>query len=121
MMAILLLAAAGVLNAGEAWLSYGNNLGGWRYAEETQINTGNVKQLRMQWMFQTGVAGKFETTPLVRDGIMYVTGPSNFAWALDLNTGRPIWKYAKAMPRGVSVCCGQVNRGFAMSGDLLTR
>src|SRR5258707_5485158 len=70
-------------------------------------------------MFQTGVIGKFETTPLVFDRLVFATGPSNHAYALDALTGRPIWHYQKALPNGVSICCGQVNRGFAALGDKL--
>jgi alcohol dehydrogenase (cytochrome c) len=102
-----------------AWLMYGRNLAGWRYSEQTQINGSNVSRLAPQWIYQTGVNGKFETTPIVRDGLMYITGPSNHAYALDLATGRPIWHYVKPVPRGVNVCCGQVNRGFAVLGEKL--
>jgi alcohol dehydrogenase (cytochrome c) len=101
------------------WLTYGNNLAGWRYSELDQIHAGNVKQLGLEWVFQTNTAGKNETTPLIKDGVMYITGPENNAWALDLATGRQIWKYAKAPPPGTPVCCGLVNRGFAMLGDVL--
>ena len=60
-----------------------------------------------------------EVTPLVRDGLMYVTGASNHAYALDLATGRQLWHYHKSLPPGVNICCGQVNRGFAIQGDRL--
>jgi alcohol dehydrogenase (cytochrome c) len=102
-----------------AWLMYGRNYSAWRYGDLTEINTSNVARLTPKWMFQTGVAGKFETTPLIKDGLMYITAPSNHAFALDAATGRPVWHYYKAPPRGVNLCCGQVNRGFAMLGDVL--
>jgi len=102
-----------------SWLTYGRNHAGWRYSELDQINAGNVAQLVPQWMFQTGVQGKFETTPLVHDRMMFVTAPINHAYALDLLTGRQIWHYYKALPPGVSICCGQVNRGFAILGQKL--
>ena len=60
-----------------------------------------------------------ETTPLVRDGIMYVTGTSNHAWAIDLKTGKQIWHYSKTPKKPLDLCCGEVNRGFAMQGDRL--
>jgi len=101
------------------WTSYGKNTLGWRYSELDQINTKTVAQLTPQWMYQTNVPGKNETTPLVLGGMMYITGPSNNAWALDAATGRPIWSYKKATPAGVDLCCGQVNRGFAVRGDTL--
>src|SRR5580658_9198652 len=65
------------------WLSYGKNYAGWRYADLTEINQGNVSKLVPRWIYQTGVSGKFETTPLVFDGLMFVTAPSNHAYALD--------------------------------------
>ncbi len=101
------------------WLTYGRNYAGWRFAELEEINTANVSRLAPAWMFQTGVNGKNETTPIVRDGLMYITSPSNQAFALDAATGRPIWRYNKAVPPGVNLCCGPVNRGFAMLDDRL--
>ena len=101
------------------WLMYGKNYSGWRYSELKQISTANVKDLTPQWTFQTGVAGRNETTPLVFDGMLYLTAPTNNAWALDLASGRPIWHYAKPLRPGVDLCCGQVNRGFAALGNKL--
>jgi len=101
------------------WLMYGKNYSGWRYSPLNQIHAGNVKRLAPAWMFQTGTSGKNETTPIVKDGLMYVTGPSNTAFALDLLTGRQIWRWSRPVPRAAQGCCGQVNRGFAMLGDTL--
>ena len=101
------------------WMMYGKNYLGWRYSELRQINTTTVTQLTPQWIFQTGTLGKVEGTPLVYDGMMYATGPTNHAYGLDLATGRPMWHYAKPLPPGVSICCGQVNRGFAALGNKL--
>jgi alcohol dehydrogenase (cytochrome c) len=101
------------------WLLYGKNYAAWRYAESDQINASNVGKLAPAWSFQSGVSGKFETTPIVDKGLMYITGPSNHAWALDLKTGRPFWHHSTPVPKGVNLCCGQVNRGFAALGDRL--
>jgi len=101
------------------WLMYGKNYSGWRYSALRQINTATVKDLTPQWIFQSGTLGKLESTPLVFDGMMYATGPTNHAYGLDLATGRPVWHYAKPLPPGVSICCGQVNRGFAALGNKL--
>lgn len=102
-----------------AWLTYGRNYAGWRFADLAQIHRGNVARLALQWVFQTGVAGKFETTPLVFDKLLYVTAPANHAYALDALTGRPIWHYQKPVPAVLNLCCGQVNRGFAALGGVL--
>jgi alcohol dehydrogenase (cytochrome c) len=115
----LFLVFAGTLAFAQDWTSYGKNDLGWRYSELDQINTQTVARLAPQWMYQTNTPGKNETTPLVFDGMMYVTGPSNNAWALDAVTGRPIWSYKKALPANVNLCCGQVNRGFARRGTAL--
>ena len=115
-MLLLLICTAALA---QDWTSYGKNAFGWRYSELDQIDTSTVARLTPQWMYQTNVPGKNETTPLVFDGMMYVTGPSNAAWALDAMTGRPIWSYRKAPPPAVSLCCGQVNRGFAARGGTL--
>jgi len=103
------------------WLTYGGNDASWRYSELNQITTANVKQLNLEWVFQTGISGKNETTPLIRGSMMYVTGPDNNAWALDLLTGRQVWRYVKPVPPSLPICCGQVNRGFALSGDTLLK
>jgi alcohol dehydrogenase (cytochrome c) len=63
--------------------------------------------------------GKFETTPLVVDGILYGTAPDDRGFALDARTGRPIWQYQRNLPDDIRPCCGRVNRGFAILGDRL--
>ena len=101
------------------WLMYGKGYSAWRYSELSEIDTSNVENLIPQWIFQTGLEGKGQTTPLVNDGLMYITGPSNHAWALDLLTGRPTWHYSATVPKEAHGCCGQPNRGFAALGDRL--
>jgi alcohol dehydrogenase (cytochrome c) len=105
----------------DSWRTYGQNSLGWRYSELTHIDTRNVARLVPRWIYQTGVAGGFETTPLVFDGLMYVAGPSNNSWALDALTGRPVWHSRKTPPSRLNLCCGEVNRGFAVHGDRLFR
>ena len=101
------------------WLTYGKNYAGWRYSELNEINTSNVAHLAPRWIYQTGQGGAHEATPLVFDGMMFVTGPSNHADALDLLTGKPVWSYQKTPPKGLGLCCGEPNRGFAALGDRL--
>ncbi len=116
---LLIASAAFGQSSRDEWRSYGKNYSGWRYSELNEINTANIAQLRPQWIFQSGVNGKQETTPLVFNNMMYITAPSNHAFALDGLTGRPVWHYQKQVPAGTNVCCGQVNRGFAAIGDKL--
>ena len=103
------------------WRTYGQNSLGWRYTELAQIDTRNISRLSTAWIYQTGLQGGFETTPLVFDGLMFIAGPSNNSWALDALTGRPIWHSHTTPPNKLNLCCGQVNRGFATRGDKLFR
>lgn len=101
------------------WLIYSGDYLGQRYSPLTEITPANVTQLAVRWVYQTGVLGKFEATPIVIDGIMYITGPDNYAWALDARTGRRIWRYQRRLPERLNLCCGAVNRGFGVSKDRL--
>jgi len=101
------------------WLTYSGNYSGHRYSALDQLNPGNVARLKLAWVYQTAEMHKFETTPLVDNGIMYLTEPPSHVTALDTRTGRVLWKYRRTAPQDVRVCCGQVNRGVAALGDLL--
>jgi alcohol dehydrogenase (cytochrome c) len=101
------------------WLTYGGDYSGQRHSPLTQITPENVNQLAAQWTFQTGTLGTFQTTPVVLDGVLYVTGFNNNAWAIDARSGRQIWRYRRQLPEDLRLCCGTVNRGFAVLGDRL--
>src|SRR5258707_14415933 len=101
------------------WLTYSGDYSGHRFSPLTQITPANAGQLAAQWTFQSGVVNKFEATPIVVDGILYVTGALNHAWAIDGRTGRQLWHYQRKLPEGLKVCCGMVNRGFAAYQDRL--
>jgi alcohol dehydrogenase (cytochrome c) len=104
------------------WLTYSGDYFGQRHSPLAQITTDNAAGLVAAWTFQTGIAGhKFESTPIVIDDVLYVTGPLNSAWAIDGRTGRQIWRYQRNLPpqSDLRVCCGMVNRGFAVYGDRL--
>jgi len=100
-----------------AWLTYSGDYAGHRYSALKRIDRGNVTRLRPAWIYQTNDLNPFEATPIVADGVMYISEPPSNAAALDLRTGRPIWVFRRALPSDVSVCCGQVNRGVAVLGD----
>src|SRR5258706_1579872 len=104
---------------GSHWLKFGGNYSNQRHSPLTQITHENVNRLVPQWTFQTGTLGNFETTSLLRDNVLYVTGPQNVAWALDARTGRQIWRYRRELPPNLTACCGLVNRGFGVLGDKL--
>ena len=101
------------------WLTHSGDYAGHRFSPLKDVTPANAGQLAAQWAFQTGVNNKFEATPIVIDGTLYVTGALNHAWAIDGRTGRQLWHYQRTLPQGLKVCCGLVNRGFAVYGDRL--
>jgi len=109
----------GAADEPQNWLTYSGRYSGWRYSTLDQINTSNANLLTMQWAFQTGGIGEFETTPIAVDGFLYGTGQNDRAFAIDARTGRAIWRYERTLPQQVRPCCGRVNRGFAMLGNKL--
>jgi alcohol dehydrogenase (cytochrome c) len=100
------------------WLTYSGSYNAQRYSTLDQITRANVHRLKMAWIYQVRAHDKFETSPLVFDGIMYISEPPSDVTALDLRTGRPIWSYRRTIP-AVPLCCGQVNRGVAVLDDQL--
>src|SRR5947208_403696 len=105
------------------WLTYSGDYTGRRHSPLTQITPDNVRRLAAQWTFQseTLAPGRgFEATPIVVDGILYVTGANNYAWAIDARTGRSLWRYRRELPKDLtSGGVYPVNRGFAVLGDRL--
>jgi alcohol dehydrogenase (cytochrome c) len=109
-----------LVNAGQEpqnWMMYSGDYAGRRFSMLQEIKIGNVVKLAPKWAYQTMAGGKFETTPLVVDGILYGTGQDDRAFALDARTGRPIWQYQRGLPGDIRPCCGRVNRGLAILGD----
>ncbi len=107
-------------NNTDKWLTYSGSLNGWRYAALSEITPANVSQLRMRWVHQFNTnEQKFESTPLVADGVMFITEPPASVVALNAMTGEEIWRYDRSIPAGLPVCCGNVNRGLAVLGNTL--
>jgi alcohol dehydrogenase (cytochrome c) len=101
------------------WLTYSGNYAAHRFSTLNQVTDANVSGLRPLWAYQVNSLQKFETTPIVVDGVMYISEPPSHVTALDTRTGRPLWKYRRTLPDDLRVCCGQVNRGVAILGDLV--
>ena len=101
------------------WLMYSGNYSSTRYSPLNQITPANVKNLKLQWVYQSPVAGNWQTSPLVVDGIMYITQRLNDVVALDATTGRAFWMYRYTPAQDRIVCCGANNRGLAILGDTL--
>ena len=101
------------------WLTYGGTYFSQRYSELRQIDPSNARNLESKWIYQAPVMGNWESTPLVVDGIMYLTQRPNDVVALDARTGRVFWTYRYNTPAEQKACCGANNRGVAMLGDTL--
>ena len=101
------------------WLTYSGSYKSWRYSTLDQIRIGNARKLELKWIYQLNAIDKFEATPLVVDGVMYFTQPPSDVIAVDGKTGRAFWTYRYRLAGNVSVCCGRVNRGLAILGDLV--
>jgi alcohol dehydrogenase (cytochrome c) len=101
------------------WLTYSGGYSSQRYSLLKQIDTSNAKNLELKWMVQNQVFGPWETSPLVVDGIMYLTQRPNDVMAVDAKTGRMFWLYRYTNSGRQQVCCGAQNRGVAMLGDTL--
>ena len=88
-----------------------------RYFPGKQINTSNVAKLHPAWIFQTEVKESMETTPIVVNGVMYVTTSFDHVYALNAKTGEEYWHYKHAMGPVTTYCCGPNNRGVAVYDD----
>jgi alcohol dehydrogenase (cytochrome c) len=96
-----------------SWLTYSGNYSGHRYSPLGEITPANVANLKVKWAYQFSQA-RNEVSPIVADGVMYVTGP-NTAAALDIHTGRELWKWERPLPSDYqSIGFGRVNRGPAI-------
>src|SRR6478735_9013323 len=101
------------------WLSYSGTVTNQRYSRLDQITAANVKDLKLQWIWQAASLEKFEATALVVDGVLYTVQAPNTVVALDAATGRIFWTYGYEPSADARTCCGRVNRGLAILGDTL--
>lgn len=95
------------------WPLHGLDYDNTRFSPLAQIDERNVKRLTRAWSLKTGVRGTFQATPIVRDGVMYVSTPFNHVLALDAASGTERWRYVHELKRKDS-CCGPANRGVAV-------
>jgi glucose dehydrogenase len=95
------------------WLTYSRGYFNQRYSPLDEINRGNVRRLVPKWIYQTGLVGTFQASPLVVDGVMYVSLPYNHVVALDAATGDLLWRYNHKLTTE-KLCCGPANRGLAL-------
>lgn len=116
----LLFLLAGCLTAQDNnWLHYSHNYQSHRHSSLKEIHSENAGKLNLAWAYTARMREKFETSPVVVDGVMYITLPPNDVVALDAETGVKLWEYKRNLPPKINVCCGQVNRGVAVAGERL--
>jgi len=104
---------------GNNFLHTNGNYQQTRYYPSRQINVSNVHKLRPAWIFQTEIVETMETTPIVINGVMYVTTAFNHAYALDARTGEQLWHYKHEMGPVTTFCCGPNNRGVAVYDNMV--
>ena len=99
---------------GANWTSYNGDYTGRRYSSLHEINTANVAQLRLAWVFHPGNSKRLEATPVVVNGVMYLTS-ANDTFALDARTGRVVWHYQRPVSSGLlDDAAAHKNRGVAV-------
>ena len=96
------------------WPLYGRTHDNQRFSPLKQIDKKNIDKLKLAWRFQTGKFGSFQTSPIVIDGVMYLTTPFNDVIALDASSGKEVWRYQHQL-KTKDYCCGPANRGPAVS------
>jgi alcohol dehydrogenase (cytochrome c) len=101
------------------WLTYAGSYSSTRYSGLDQITAANARNLELKWAYQGAVMGAWQTSPLVVDGVMYLTQRPNDVVALDARTGRVFWIYQYPVDPNHKGCCGANNRGVAILGDTL--
>ncbi len=101
------------------WVLYGGDYANFRHSPIDDLTPDTVGSLKVAWSFPTGTLEQFEVSPVIYDGIMYITSSFNRLFALDPVTGELHWRYDHQLPSDIRQCCGNVNRGVGISGDLV--
>ena len=101
----------------DSWWQFGGDYSNTRHSPLEDLSPENVDNLRFAWGFPTGTLGQFAVSPVVYDGIMYVSSSYNRLFALDAKNGELFWRYDHPQPEDLRLCCGPANRGVAIVGD----
>lgn len=104
----------GAANDSANWLTYSRDYTNQRFSPLAQVNTDNAKRLVPKWIYQSGVSSTFQSSPIVVDGVMYISLPFNHVVALDAKSGKELWRYEHKR-RTQRMCCGPANRGVAVA------
>lgn len=97
-----------------AWLMYGRTYDNQRFSPLDQITPQTVKRLVPKWIYQTGFSATFQTSPIVSNGVMYLSAPFSHVMAVDAATGQELWRY-EHKSKAKKLCCGPANRGVGIS------
>ena len=99
----------------------GMGLQGQRYSTLDMLNTENVSSLQPVWAFSLGGEKQRgqQSQPMIKDGVMYVTGSYSRVFAVDARTGAKLWQYDARLPEGIMPCCDVINRGVALWDNLV--
>jgi len=103
--------------AGRNWIQFGGDYSNNRHSPIEQLSVANIDNLKFEWSIPSGTLGQFSVSPLVYDGIMYVTTSYNRLMALNARTGELYWRYDHQQPEDLRICCGPANRGASIHGD----
>jgi len=105
-----------LINPGKEWLNYGRTYKEQRYSPLAEINKNNVNELDLAWSFKFDTARGMEATPIMHNGVLYVSTGWSHVHAINARTGAEIWHYDAKVPKAhlAKTCCGPVNRGVAI-------
>jgi len=98
----------------DSWPTYHGDYSGQHHSRLTEITPDNVHRMTLAWAFQTNVAPPIKATPILVNGVIYLTSPDNL-WAIDARSGRQIWRYSHPANEGFKIG----HRGAAVRGDLV--
>ena len=101
----------------DKWLQYHGDDRGYRHSPIKALTPESLKNLKLAWLMPTGKLGQQEVSPVVYDGIIYVTTSYNRLFALESATGKVLWRYDHQNPADLRLCCGPPNRGVAIHGN----
>ncbi|MEC8357923.1 MAG: PQQ-binding-like beta-propeller repeat protein, partial [Pseudomonadota bacterium] len=101
----------------DVWLQYGGDYSNNRHSPINALSPENIDNLKFAWGFPSGTTGQFAVSPVVYDGIMYVTTSYNRLIALDATSGEMFWRYDHQLPADLRLCCGPANRGPSIHED----
>lgn len=101
------------------WPTYYGSYNGHRYSDLSDIDTHNISQLQVRWIYQLQGRsdGRIQATPIASAGRLILTTPEGGVIAVDSRTGQQLWRFSRSLDGTVSLCCATANRGVAVLGD----